>query len=290
MFDDPALPSMPPPRPDDGVKPMSIIAAAMWATGAQLLFLWVLSFTAMVREGAAYDLVGRIVCQLVGFGLALYLILRVYAPEVSIRSFVALRKSHPALYVLGLLIGVSATVPTYQLLGLIEQFYPPSEQLYQWTDLFFALSTNEKLVVAFGTVVLGPICEELLFRGAIYRPLRQKHSAQTVIVVTAVLFAVVHLDPHRIPPLFIMGCVLGYLRWASGSLVPPILMHMAFNTVPFVELMSYAEKPAADAELLPLAVEVIAGATAITLCAIALVHVIARKSRTASGARRDDET
>jgi membrane protease YdiL (CAAX protease family) len=155
--------------------------------------------------------------------------------------------------------------------------------------LFFALGTNEKLVVAFGTVVLGPICEELLFRGAIYRPLRQNHSAPAVIVVTAVLFAVVHLDPHRFPPLFIMGCVLGYLRWASGSLVPPVLMHMAFNTVPFVELMSYAEKPAADAELLPLAVEVIAGATAITLCAMALVHVIARKSRTASGARRDDE-
>jgi CAAX protease family protein len=282
---DPAFPSMPPPAPDDGVKPMSLLGASMWALGAQIAFLWVLYFAASMREGAGYNLFGRIICQMVGFLLTLYAMLRVYAPEVRIRDFVAWRGTHLGFYPLGIVLGLSATFPTYWLLGIIEKRFPPPEQLFSWTDAFYQLTLPGQIAVAVGTIALGPLMEELIFRGALFRPLRQQYAAAPVVLVTAVLFAAVHLDPHRMFPLFLMGAVLGYVRWASGSLVPPLLLHMSFNAVPFVDLFRYDQPPTTSEEL-PL--QLLVGAGAALVIALLSTHVLARRSRQASAARRDD--
>ena len=78
---DPAFPSMPPPGPDDGVKPMTFFGAALWAIGAQLAAIWLVAMMMSVRESAGYDLFGQVICQAAAFLLTLYLLLRFYAPE-----------------------------------------------------------------------------------------------------------------------------------------------------------------------------------------------------------------
>ncbi|HHH31496.1 MAG TPA: hypothetical protein ENK57_24550, partial [Polyangiaceae bacterium] len=98
---DPAYSSMPPPGPDDGVKPMSVAAAFMWAAGAQLAYLWVVVLMGSLRGEPSYDPIGGVMAQVVGYLFTLYLMLRVYAPELAIREFVALRKTNVAYYPLG---------------------------------------------------------------------------------------------------------------------------------------------------------------------------------------------
>jgi membrane protease YdiL (CAAX protease family) len=287
VFDDPAFPSMPPPGDDATVKPMSLLSAAMWATGAQLAFLWVLNLMVMLRESAGYDLVGRIVCQVVGYGLTFYLLLRFYAPESRIRDLAAIRSSNPWFYPLGLGLGLAATYPSYWVLGLVYERFPPPEQEMRWIDLFYAGSMPEQIAVAVGTIALGPIVEELIFRGALFRPLRQQNSPFVVVIATSLLFAAVHLDVHRLLPLFLMGLTLGYLRWASGSLIPPILLHMGFNAVPFFELFQYSAPPAKDAPD-ELALPWVLGGLVASAVLLLLSSWLARRSRRASAARRDD--
>ena len=287
MFEDPAYPSMPPPGPDDTVKPMSIGAAALWAMGAQLAFLWIFTAMVMLKEGSESDLIGRIGCQVVGYGLAFYAILRVYGPETRIRDFLALRPTHLAFYPLALVVGVSATLPTYWLLGQIESLFPRADSGSEIVQIFYQLSQIERVAVTAGTVIFGPIVEEAIFRGALFRPLRQKHRPATVIAVTALCFAVVHLDPHHLIPLALVGAALGYVRWASGSTVPPLLLHLAFNAVPFVSLWQLQAPPAPDAPD-DVSGSAILLSAVVCLLALGFFHLTCRVSRHASAARRAD--
>ncbi len=285
MFEDPDFPSTPPPE-ENVVKPMSIVGAAMWATGAQIVFLWVVSLVAVLKRGDGYDLIGLVLSQVVAYLFVLYLVLRVHAPRSSIRELLGARGANPWFYPLALVIGASATFPAWWLLEQIERVFPRDEQLFEWLDVFYTLSQPERLAVAFGTVVIGPFMEEMLFRGALYRPLRVDKRPVVVIIVTALAFAAVHLDLHKLPPLFLMGLALGYLRWASGSLLPPFLLHMAFNAVPFVEFLQHTDKPEPDGEGLPLSW--VAGGAGLVVLALLFTQALASSTKRQRSASDQD--
>ncbi|HZT27507.1 MAG TPA: CPBP family intramembrane glutamic endopeptidase [Pseudolabrys sp.] len=81
-------------------------------------------------------------------------------------------------------------------------------------------------------VVVTPIGEESLFRGFLFRGwLRAPGDAWPVIVVTAFLWAIVHVqyDLYVIAQVFCFGVLLGWLRWASGSAILTMLLHGLIN-------------------------------------------------------------
>jgi membrane protease YdiL (CAAX protease family) len=97
------------------------------------------------------------------------------------------------------------------------------------------------LLMAMGTVVLAPISEELLFRGLIFRGLYDRSPA-IAHILTMVIFSMIHVSGYVIlyPMKTLFFCFLQYLPIAyclsfayrySGSLLAPILIHMANNLV-----------------------------------------------------------
>ena len=73
------------------------------------------------------------------------------------------------------------------------------------------------------------VFEELAFRGAVDRGLRQTLDARESLVVTSLLFAILHLSIPSLPHLFALALVLGALvRW-SGSLYPAMALHFGHN-------------------------------------------------------------
>jgi membrane protease YdiL (CAAX protease family) len=78
------------------------------------------------------------------------------------------------------------------------------------------------------TALLGPLVEELLFRGIGFHLLAQfGHLA--AIVVTAIAFALTHGIAVGLPIFFVIGVGLGFIRSRTGSIYPALLLHMAFN-------------------------------------------------------------
>ena len=100
---------------------------------------------------------------------------------------------------------------------IVESFL----KMNHFGDLLFNL-----LVIA----IVPAIGEELLFRGYLQQSFSKWLSSPHVaIIVTAVLFSAIHLHFQGFLPRFILGVLLGYLFYWSGSLWLPILAHFANN-------------------------------------------------------------
>ena len=77
--------------------------------------------------------------------------------------------------------------------------------------------------------VATPLTEELLFRGLIQPKLEQILRPTDALIVQAVLFSAAHLSPTILGTHFVMGLAFGWLRRRSGSLLPSIALHAAWN-------------------------------------------------------------
>lgn len=92
-------------------------------------------------------------------------------------------------------------------------------------------------------VVVAPIGEELLFRGFVFRGCAtSERSAPPTIVVTSFLFALLHVqyDWVGMVLIFLVGLLLGWLRWRSGSTTLVVLLHVALNLEGTIETMVMA--------------------------------------------------
>ena len=87
-------------------------------------------------------------------------------------------------------------------------------------------------------VFVGPVFEELMFRGWLVGSLREKWGDTAAIVVSSALFAVIHGDLPGMPALFALGLVFGWVYRRSGSLWASILVHGMWNATTFSLLIS----------------------------------------------------
>jgi len=83
---------------------------------------------------------------------------------------------------------------------------------------------------------VGPaIGEEFAYRGVLWSGLARHLEPVALIVTTATLFSLVHgLNGGgfmELPPRFLLGLVLGWLRWRTGSLTPAIAAHFSNNAL-----------------------------------------------------------
>lgn len=87
----------------------------------------------------------------------------------------------------------------------------------------------------FAVGLLAPVCEELVFRGAVLRALLRWSSLHWVaITVSALFFALIHANPAQMPHAFIIGLLLGWLYYRTDSVVPGIVYHWVNNSVAYI--------------------------------------------------------
>jgi len=82
--------------------------------------------------------------------------------------------------------------------------------------------------------VVGPIAEEILFRGVTYGALRRRWGVGWAVVSSAALFAALHADPIAFVPIFALGLLLAGLYERTGSLIPSMTVHIVHNSVMLV--------------------------------------------------------
>ena len=89
--------------------------------------------------------------------------------------------------------------------------------------------------------IIGPVLEEILFRGAITRALLQQYNPTKAILISALLFGVFHINPAQILPAFLIGILLAWTYYKTGSLIPCILMHVLNNSLSVYLSIKYPE-------------------------------------------------
>jgi CAAX protease family protein len=86
-------------------------------------------------------------------------------------------------------------------------------------------------LVLISFVILGPLQEELVFRGFLYRGFAPAFGAAPAIVLTSALWAVIHVQYKWffVAEIFALGLAFGWARWKSGSTILPFLLHAMVN-------------------------------------------------------------
>ncbi len=79
--------------------------------------------------------------------------------------------------------------------------------------------------------VIGPIVEEIFFRGFAYPAIKKKAGVFFSIIITATFFAALHQNFFAFLPIFFLGAVLAYVYEKSDSLIPPITIHILHNSL-----------------------------------------------------------
>jgi hypothetical protein len=126
----------------------------------------------------------------------------------------------------------------------------PLAQLYDRDDSQTVVELLEDasgpglVLFAAAVVVLAPLAEELLFRGALLRALMRRLSPAWAVFVSALVFALVHPlgDPEVgsvivVPAILTLGVVSGYLAVRSGDLSRSIMLHAGFNLLTVVGVL-----------------------------------------------------
>jgi len=89
--------------------------------------------------------------------------------------------------------------------------------------------------------LLAPLAEEMVFRGAVLRSLlKWRENPWVGIVISAVLFALIHVNPAQMPHAFLIGLLLGWMYWRTDSIVPGVAYHWVNNTVAYVMYNLYS--------------------------------------------------
>lgn len=100
------------------------------------------------------------------------------------------------------------------------------------------LFEGDKIILLYGSI-LGPIVEELLFRGLVQGRLRQAMKPKAAILISALAFGIIHLNTIQGVYATIIGLFFGIIYEKTNSLWFPILGHIGVNTI--AQLTSYFE-------------------------------------------------
>jgi len=93
-------------------------------------------------------------------------------------------------------------------------------------------------------IVVAPLGEEIAFRGFLFRGLSSTWlGVAGTIIVTSAIWALMHVqyDWVEVAQIVLIGLLLGWLRWASGSTLLTILLHMLTNLGATLEAMIKVE-------------------------------------------------
>ncbi|MDA1054687.1 MAG: CPBP family intramembrane metalloprotease [Planctomycetota bacterium] len=142
----------------------------------------------------------------------------------------------------------SALVPIAMISGALHQFATSIlDLLLEGTDLARVLEEldvnnalrdlgkDTSIWVLLPLIALAPaISEELVFRGVIGRGLIARHGMVVGVLITSVLFAMVHMSPAHVVAVFPIGLFMHYLYITTRSFWAPLLFHYLNNSMAVV--------------------------------------------------------
>jgi membrane protease YdiL (CAAX protease family) len=124
---------------------------------------------------------------------------------------------------------ISADLPNY-LNYRLTQSSPWLSRLYDLVMQLMEQMTGGPLWSSFLlAAIFAPIFEEWLCRGMVLRGLLTKMKPGWAIFVSALFFALIHMNPWQALNAFIIGLVMGYVYYKTGSLWLTMLIHFVNN-------------------------------------------------------------
>lgn len=117
------------------------------------------------------------------------------------------------------------------------RFEPPVQPIH---DMLFAEQRAPVLgLTVLLSCVVGPIAEEVFFRGVLFAAIRKRFSRGVAMGISGAVFSMVHTNLIGFIPILLLGCLLADLYERTGSLLSPIAVHMLHNSLLLSVALTY---------------------------------------------------
>jgi hypothetical protein len=126
--------------------------------------------------------------------------------------------------------------------NLTRSVFPPPQTLIEAFESILN-AADHPFSSFFLLVVVAPVTEELLFRGLILRGFLANYSKRSAILLSALLFAVMHTNPWQFISAFVAGVLLAWLLIETGSLLPCLFAHAVANGTAYLAGLMPVEVP-----------------------------------------------
>jgi len=123
---------------------------------------------------------------------------------------------------------------TAVIVSLQNSFLPMSESYAKMLTDVMTPKDQPMWMILFAMAVMPGICEEVLFRGAIFGLLRRKFTSINCCILVGVLFGIFHLSGYRLLPTTALGIILTLMVYRTGSIFPSMLFHASHNALAII--------------------------------------------------------
>lgn len=200
-------------------KFVSVLRAALWIAAFSLFGVFVY-YIAMFVFGEDVDVIA-VTCAADALFAVLCLLVSKGDFDMGI---VSVEKPKPPVGF------VLAMVPVAWLVGVLSSTWVVkfcSNSTFGYRDV--TSQSSSIVLVYLLSLVVAPVVEEIVCRGAAWSCIRRSCSAITAAIITSLMFAGMHLSVTHIPHTFILGLLLCVLRERGWSLFSCVCIHAIFN-------------------------------------------------------------
>ncbi len=279
MNHQPDIPPLSPPQMTPGNS-----AASLWSTWPSSR---ILGLAVVLMAG---DFVLQIIFYTMGGGLFLPVLLGTVGGVLVPLYLLARRAALPArqdfslwwpqplILVVAGLMAVAALSPTSLLAQLSLRLHPPDPAWTAFMAENMPTGPMATLLAFFTVVVAAPLAEELIFRGLLHRLAARAWGPLPAIVISSLVFGVVHGEPWYLFGLIGIGVVLAIVYEATGSVLACWITHMVHNGVSLA-MMIWSDESTAEVAPLTITDWSIAAGSLVLLVLLSLFLLQARRPR-----------
>ncbi|EJO5347877.1 CPBP family intramembrane metalloprotease [Clostridium botulinum] len=98
-----------------------------------------------------------------------------------------------------------------------------------WFYDSMAKKMKNPITICIETVIMAPIFEEIVYRGIILDELLQKYNHKKAIIISALIFSIIHLNFSQGINALLLGIILASIYYGTKSLIPVIIIHFLNN-------------------------------------------------------------
>ena len=169
---------------------------------------------------------------------------------------------------LGVIAFTMASSPLVTLVNLVSQLFVDNTVSAN-SEQFLSL---HPLLLIFFVGILAPVCEEVVFRGAIFGGMKKEGNVFKAILASGLLFGLLHMNINQASYAFVIGILLGFLVEATGSIFSSILFHVLVNSTNAI-MMIISDSVVSD-EMMANADEIVTTATLLNMICVYLVLAV----------------
>lgn len=201
----------------------------MYPVGMYYAAITIGSILAQLLFGASNE--SYMLCKIIGSCVALPVVYADYKRDLMLtgRYGIKLQISKSLVYhgIAAIAITICISIALNNLI-LMSPLVNMSQEYQNASNAFYGSTLWLELL---GSALITPLLEELLHRGVVYGRLRRQISAVPAIVISALIFAMLHFNVVQFTYAFFLGLVLAVFVEKAGHIYPAVFAHIVANGI-----------------------------------------------------------